>query len=354
MKNNLDEILIRGECTIRAALKAINSDVSVKLAVVVNGNRKILGVVTDGDIRRALLSNFTLESSVYGIMNKTPVTVKSGISKNDLLDIMNEKGMFSIPVVDGDGYVVSIETYHDVLLPPIYENPIFIMAGGIGTRLKPLTDNCPKPLLEVGGRPLLETILVNFKNAGFRNFFISTHYLPWMIKEYFGNGNNWGVNITYIHEEVPLGTGGAVSLLPKDISDLPMLIMNGDVLTTVDFQNLLEFHTENKATATMCVREYEYRIPYGVITGDGKRIISMQEKPLQRLFINAGIYVIDQKVIRTVEKNRYVDMPTLLEQHIKNDDSVLMFPIHEYWLDIGRIDDFNKAQNDYAGLGFVQ
>jgi NDP-sugar pyrophosphorylase family protein len=223
------------------------------------------------------------------------------------------------------------------------------MAGGFGTRLKPLTDNCPKPLLKVGDKPILETVLLSFIKSGFHDFYISTHYLPEMIKEYFGDGEKWGVSINYVYEETPLGTGGALGLLPKDLPELPVIMMNGDVLTKVDIEALLAFHNENDANATMCVREYEYQVPFGVIESEGYKIKSMVEKPMQRFHVNAGIYVVGRKIIEQVNNNEVVDMPTLLERYL--DKSVLMFPFHEYWLDIGRIDDFNRAQIDIQTLG---
>jgi NDP-sugar pyrophosphorylase family protein len=174
--------------------------------------------------------------------------------------------------------------------------------------------------------------------------------MPEQITEYFGDGNRWGVSITYIHENVPLGTGGALGLLPNNTPELPLIMINGDVLTSVDFERLLNFHTKYKPSATMCVREYDYQIPYGVITGDGHRIISMEEKPTQRFFVNAGIYVISPELFKNVEVNTKIDMPTLLEKEITNNKDVIMFPVHEYWLDIGRMDDYQKAQIDIQRL----
>ncbi|WP_347361358.1 nucleotidyltransferase family protein, partial [Vibrio vulnificus] len=190
-----------------------------------------------------------------------------------------------------------------------------LMAGGFGTRLRPLTDNCPKPMLKIGNKPILETVIRSFIKAGFVNFYISTHYMPELIHAHFGDGSEFGVNITYVHEESPLGTGGALGLLPNDLpKDLPLIMMNGDVLTKVDFQRLLDFHVSHDADATMCVREYDYQIPYGVINGEGNKITSMVEKPIQRFFVNAGIYVVSPRVIQSVPENHRIDMPTLLEQ----------------------------------------
>lgn len=351
MNNSFHKVLVNTAQTIRDALKAINADLTLKLAIVVDDDGLLQGVVTDGDIRRALLTDYSLDSSVVEIMNTSPVVATPDTAKSVLVSMMDEKGIGAIPIIS-DGVLVGVGTYHDASISKEYENPVFLMAGGFGSRLRPLTDNCPKPLLDVGGKPLLETVLLNFKRAGFKNFYISTHYLPEMIRAHFGHGEKWGVNITYVHEDSPLGTGGALGLLPDTIPNLPVLMMNGDVLTNVDFEHLLEFHNSNQATATMCVREYDYQIPYGVITGDGNKMVAIDEKPLHSFFVNAGIYVIDNSIVRSIAKNQCVDMPSLLEQQVGADRDVLLFPIHEYWLDIGRIDDFKKAQMDFATLGF--
>jgi dTDP-glucose pyrophosphorylase len=347
MSNNWKKILVSSSSNIQDVLKVIDSE-SLQLALVVDLNNRLLGTVTDGDIRRALINGVPLSNPISDIMFTTPTVVNCSTSKGQLLALMNAKQLNSIPILD-NGIVVGLETIHHITQKAKYDNPVFLMAGGFGTRLKPLTDHCPKPLLKVGDKPILETVLLSFVKSGFHNFYISTHYLPEMIKEYFGDGEKWGVSINYVHEEQPLGTGGALGLLPKDLPDLPVIMMNGDVLTKVDLEALLAFHNKNAANATMCVREYEYQVPFGVIESEGNKIKSMVEKPMQRFHVNAGIYVVGRKIIEQVNNNEVVDMPTLLERYL--DKSVLMFPFHEYWLDIGRIDDFNRAQIDIQTLG---
>lgn len=351
MSHCWQKTLISESSTIKQALEIINSE-ALRVAVVVDKENKLLGMITDGDIRRGLLSELTLSDSVSKIMNSNPFTARQSISKEELVELMEKKEILSVPMLDCEGRIVGLETLHSVLSKEIYLNPVFIMAGGFGTRLRPLTDNCPKPMLKVGDKPILETVIKSFIKAGFSNFYISTHYMPEQIHQHFGDGSDFGVSISYVHEDTPLGTGGALGLLPEDLPrDLPLIMINGDVLTKVDFQRLLNFHMENDADATMCVREYDYQIPYGVINGDGNQITSMVEKPIQRFFVNAGIYVVSPRVIQSVEKNQKIDMPTLLEQHMEERQKVLMFPIHEYWLDIGRMDDFNRAQTDIHTLG---
>jgi len=349
MSHNWENILIGPEQSIKEALSIIDSE-ALRVALIVDDNKNLLGVVTDGDIRRGLLRSLSLDTAVKEVMNSSPITVSANVTKQTLIDIMEDRSILSVPVVD-NGKVIGLETLHDAMTKTQHNNPVFIMAGGFGTRLRPLTDNCPKPMLHIGDKPILETVILSFINSGFINFYISTHFMPEQIQAYFGDGNKWGVNIHYVHEDSPLGTGGALGLLPKDMPDLPIIMMNGDVLTKVNFERLLEFHNENTAHATMCVREYDYQIPYGVINGEGNKIISMIEKPTQRFFVNAGIYVVSQALARSVPMNHIIDMPTLLEQHIAKQKDVLMFPIHEYWLDIGRMDDFNRAQADIYSLG---
>lgn len=352
MKGNWEKSVLLRHNTLRDALKIINED-GGRIGLVIDADQKLLGVITDGDIRRALLKNVDLDSPVSETMNSSPTVVNNTTSRSDTLKIMQEKSIIAIPVVDENNTLVGLETWNSPSGHRIHENPVFIMAGGFGTRLKPLTDNCPKPMLKIGGKPILETLLIQFSQAGFRNIYISTHYMPEEITNYFGDGKKWGVDITYVHESIPLGTGGALGLLTMTDRSLPLLVINGDVLTTLNIERLLQFHESHQGCATMCVREYEYKIPYGVITGDQNRVISMVEKPVHKFFVNAGIYVLDPSLYNNVPKDTKIDMPTLLEKEISSGNEVMMFPIHEYWLDIGKMDDFNKAQIDITKLNLL-
>jgi len=351
MTQQWKHVLISPDRSIREALEIINNE-ALRVALVVDNEGQLLGVITDGDIRRGLLKNLSLTAEVRFVMNSNPIVATIEASKKELTELMSHNGILSVPIVD-NGIIVGLETISSVAINAKHNNPVFIMAGGFGTRLRPLTDHCPKPMLKVGDKPILETVLRSFIKAGFSNFYISTHFLPGVIHQHFGDGSKFGVNITYIHEENPLGTGGALGLLPEDLSeDLPLVMINGDVLTNIDFQRLLAFHNDNNAEATICVREYDYQIPYGVITGEGNKIVSMVEKPIHHFFVNAGIYVVSPSIFKSVPKNYRIDMPTLLEGFMNTNQGVLMFPIHEYWLDIGRIDDFKRAQQDIYSLGF--
>jgi len=302
--------------------------------------------LTDGDVRRALLKHLSLDTPVNQVMNANPKTAEQSWTTSRILALMEQHEVLQLPLLDSEKKLVGLESLHHLLNKHRHDNPVFLMAGGFGTRLRPLTNNCPKPMLKVGDKPILEQILLGFVDAGFHRFYISTHYMPQVIRDYFGNGEKWGVSIQYVHEETPLGTGGALGLLPHDEIDRPMFMMNGDLLTSLSFQSFLEFHEKHEGIATMCVREYEHQVPYGVITSDGTRIESMVEKPIQRFFINAGIYLLSPELVKSVEPGTRIDMPSLLEKQIEQGLEVNMFPVHEYWLDIGRMDEFKKAQTD--------
>lgn len=349
MLNNWKELCLSPYNSIRDALELLNKT-ALKIVLIVKEN-KLIGIVNDGDIRRALLNNRSLDEELNSIINLNPIVMSDKSSDTEILSLMNIKKIDAIPIVNGN-ILVGLKTRYDLLnIKKVKENPIFIMAGGFGTRLKPLTNNCPKPLLKIGDKPILEIIIRKFINDGFHNFYISTHYLPHMIHEYFGNGKKWGIEISYVHEETPLGTGGALGLLPMDIPSLPLIMINGDILTNLDFDHLLATHIQSNALATMCVRKYHYQIPYGVVEQSEKRITKMIEKPKYSFNVNAGIYVINPDLFKSVNKNMKIDMPTLLEQEIAKEKLITTYEIKDYWLDIGQISEFNKAQKDIIELG---
>lgn len=319
---------------------------AMRIVLVVDEENRLLGTITDGDIRRALLEHGNMNTPVVEIMNKSPLVASIHDDREQVLANMRSKDILQIPLVDSESILVGLETFQSLTQKPHYDNPIFLMAGGFGKRLRPLTLDTPKPLLKVGSKPILETILEQFVESGFHNFFISTHYKAEMLKDHFGSGEKWKVSIRYVYEDEPRGTAGALGLLPEDLPDLPIIVMNGDLLTKVNFEHLLQFHKESTGVATMCVREYDFQVPYGVVKADGHRIASIVEKPVHKFFVNAGIYVLDLDLVRSVDGNVSLDMPNLLERYIKNGDDVSMFPIHEYWLDIGNMPDYQRANNE--------
>lgn len=323
---------------------------ALRIALVVDDEQRLLGTLTDGDVRRALLGKQTLEAPVESIMFRHPKVAHRDWSKARMLAWMEQHDLLQLPMVDDDHKVIGLETLHGLLQRPRQDNPVFLMAGGFGKRLRPLTNTCPKPMLRVGDKPILELILEGFVNAGFHRFYISTHYMPEQIRDHFGDGSQWNVSIKYIHEDNPLGTGGALGLLPHEEIDLPLFMMNGDILTNLNYLSLLAFHEEHGGKATMCVREFDYQVPYGVIEADGHRAKAMVEKPVYTFNVNAGIYLLSPELVKRVTPGTQVDMPTLLEQEMGDGHSVNLYPLKEYWLDIGQVDDFQRAQQEVMGL----
>lgn len=346
---NWKSVILTPKSTIRDAMRTLD-DTALRIAVVCDDNNKILGTVTDGDIRRGLLANSDMSDSICNVMNQTPFVASESHSRQQRLELMDKHDLLALPIVDDNNCLVGIETLHQVLQPKKLDNPIFIMAGGFGTRLRPLTDNCPKPMLRVGDKPMLEHLINQFIALGFHQFYISTHYMPEVIRDHFGDGSKWNVSITYIHEESPLGTGGALGLLPKDLPKLPLIMMNGDVLTKVDFKHLLEHHETHQFDATMCVREIEHKISFGVVESKDRLITAMVEKPTYRYHINTGIYVLSPECVASVEPNMKIDLPTLLAERMEKKNKIGIYASYDYWLDIGQMADYQKAQQDIKGL----
>lgn len=330
--------------SVETALRVLDAG-GLRIVMVVDDGGRLAGVVTDGDIRRALLRRMDFSAPVSDVMNPRPIVARVGTSRDSLRSLMEQHSLLHVPLVDEHGRLVGLETLRELLQGERRDNLVFIMAGGLGTRLRPLTDDCPKPMLPVGGKPILESILESFVEAGFHRFCFSVHYKPGRIREHFGDGSRWGVAIDYVEEEIPLGTGGALGLL-RDPGDLPVLMMNGDVLTRLDFGALLDFHRAQGSELTLCVREYDMQVPFGVVEGEGSTVTGITEKPVHRFFVNAGVYVVNPKVVALGHPPRRLDMPDLVQSLIDDGYRVSMFPIHEYWLDVGRMEDFERAQGN--------
>ena len=339
-----EKIVIKSNDSLEHAIKVLQRG-GCRITLVVDGHKKLLGTVTDGDIRRALLSGKNMINRISDVMNKSPVTAKKIDSREHIISLMKDMSILHIPIIDDAGVLCGLETLMLFHEKTSYDNPVFLMAGGTGKRLRPLTKNTPKPLLEVGKKPLLETIIEQFIDHGFHDFYISTHFKSELIRNYFKDGNQHGVSIRYIHEDTPLGTAGSLGLLPDTLPDLPIIMMNGDLLTKVDFNHLLDFHESNHADATMCIREYDFQVPYGVVTIDGYSVKEIKEKPIYNFFVNAGIYVLNKNLIHKVDGESYLDITDFLEKELDN-RNVNAFPIHEYWLDIGQIEEYEKANQD--------
>jgi dTDP-glucose pyrophosphorylase len=340
------------ETSIKETIAVIDKS-ALQIALVVDPDDKLLGTVTDGDIRRGILKGVSLDEPVKRIFYVSPLTASIDDDPKTMHRIMKEQLINQLPIVDHDGRVVELVFLRDLLKEKKLKNPVILMAGGLGTRLRPLTETCPKPLLKVGGTPLLETILEGFIQNGFDTFYISVNYRAEMIQEYFGDGSGWNVAINYLKETNPLGTAGSIRLLPEKPT-LPFIVMNGDLLTKVDFKQLLDFHINNnklsKAMATMCVREYNMQIPYGVIKQEGNRLVRLDEKPVQRFFVNGGIYVFQPEMLDLIPDNEYFDMTHLFDSMMAKDYKTVIFQIREYWMDIGHKRDFETADGEYGEI----
>ena len=328
------------------------------IALMVDGERHLLGVVTDGDIRRAILAGLDLDLPVQRLLEQKtpaagtsgrtsphgPITAPVGTPDTELLRLMNQEMLRHIPLMDQEGRVVDVALLSDLVKE--YELPMaaVIMAGGYGKRLRPLTEDLPKPMLPVGDKPLMERIIEQLRAAGIRRVNVATHYRREAITSHFGDGRRFGVEIRYTEEDHLLGTAGAISLL--EATDEPLLVINGDILTRVDFRAMLDFHREQEADMTVAVRQHEFQMPYGVVETDGVEITSISEKPVVRHFINAGIYLLSPDTCRHIPKDQPFDMPDLITWLIGEDRRVVSFPIHEYWLDIGQPADYQQAQAD--------
>jgi dTDP-glucose pyrophosphorylase len=345
---HFEEILLTPDTSIMEALERLVVS-QQQIILVVDEKRKLLGTVVDGDVRRGILKKIPLESPIAEIMKQTPATITSETDRKEALVIMEARGIHHIPVLDGDGRVIGLESLSELLRRPQHDNWVVLMAGGEGRRLKPLTDDTPKPLLNVGDRPLLETIVGSFINQGFRKFFFAVNHKAEMFEEHFGDGSQLEVSIEYLREDTPLGTAGALSLLP-DRPSAPIIVMNGDLMTSVNIGQLLSFHEEHRAAATMCVREYEFEVPYGVAELEGAVLTGISEKPVQSFFINAGIYLLSPEALEIIPKNEHYDMTALYQDLILRGKPTIAFPLREYWLDIGRVADLEQAQLDFPKI----
>lgn len=354
---DINPLLVSPTTSIREVMNRIDQNAK-GIALVEDGEHRLVATITDGDIRRAILAGVDLDLPAQVLLQKranteyaVPVTVTAGTPVTDMLHLMTEANLRHIPVVDESGHLVDLAVLSDLIKE--YELPLMravIMAGGYGTRLRPLTDELPKPMLPIGDRPLLEIIVNGLREAGIRQVHVATHYKGDMIAEHFKDGQDFGVDIRYVKEDQPLGTAGALSLL--DESDEPLLVINGDILTRVDFRAMLNFHREHEADLTVAVRQYEFRVPYGVIDTDGVAVTGISEKPLVQQFINAGIYLLNPSIRRLIPNGQHYDIPDLIQQLLKEGRPVVCFPIREYWLDIGKSDQYDQAKIDVAAGRF--
>jgi dTDP-glucose pyrophosphorylase len=335
--------ILSSKVTLGEAIKNLN-DVSLKIILVADENDQLKGIVSDGDIRRGLLKGLTLDSPIFNVMKTSEIVVPPGMGIELVIQVMRLNKIYQIPVVNEKGQLVGLQLLDEIIAPPKHQNIMVIMAGGMGTRMRPFTENCPKPMLQVSGKPMLEHIIARAKLEGFCNFVISIYSLGHVIEDYFGDGKRLGVSIEYLREKFPLGTAGALSLL-HPAPPCPIIITNGDVMTDIRFGELLDFHLRHEASATMAVRAHEWQHPFGVVQTQGIDIIGFEEKPIIRDHINAGVYVLDPMSLTSLSLDTYCDMPTLFERLRENNKRIIAYPMHEPWLDVGKPDDLIKINS---------
>jgi dTDP-glucose pyrophosphorylase/predicted transcriptional regulator len=341
---NIRDIFVSRDTLILAAMQHLDKG-AAQIVLVVDEADRLLGAVTDGDVRRAVLRGVGLDQPVSKAMNGAPVTAHAKIAQEVAVALMRERAVHQLPLIDDDGRVVGLITYDEALHAMRQDTLVVLIAGGLGSRLRPLTNDTPKPLLSIGGKPLLEITISNLARQGFGRFSIAVNYKADMFRAHFGEGKSLGVEINYLHENETLGTAGALRLLPERPT-APLLVMNGDVLTNLDARQLLLFHREQNVAATMCVRDYEWRIPYGVVRIDGGRLAEFEEKPARHEFVNAGIYALSPEALDHIPPEGPLDMPELFRRIAQSVGPAAVYPLREYWIDIGQLDDLQRAQSD--------
>ncbi len=352
-RKNWQKIFVHSHDKIFSAIEKINYE-ALGIVLVVDQNKKLLGVVTDGDIRRHLLKHGSLDAPVSLIMNDNPKVALPHESKNQLLSKMQQFNILHLPIVNTENQVISLETLHHLTATQKRDNWVVIMAGGLGSRLHPLTLDTPKPLLKIGGKPILEILLENLVRSGFHQFYFSVNYKAHMIQDYFGCGEKWGVTIRYLFEQEVLGTAGSLRLLPEKPSE-PFFVVNADIMTDLDFSKMLEFHAHHPQNpiATLCVRQYQNMIPYGVAHIDELHhcLLYIEEKPINLYFVSAGIYILQPATLDFFAHDaKHIDMPNLLHTFVSQKKCVATFPIQEYWLDVGSHDNLFRAASDYKNI----
>ncbi|HEC1746872.1 alcohol dehydrogenase [Campylobacter ornithocola] len=336
---SIEKLKLTKNASIQEALKIIGSE-RVRIALVVE-NDKFLGVISDSNIRRALLNGKKLEDSIETIYTKNSLTIKENISKEELLKLASQTDIYDFPVLNSENEVIAIKSIASILKEKSFENEVVLMVGGLGSRLGELTKNTPKPMLKIGKKPILENIVLNFKEQGFKKFIFCVNYKKEVICDYFQEGKSLGVEISYVKEKQKLGTAGALSLI-KDMKK-SFIVMNGDILTKLDFDQLVQEHKKSKAMMSVVLREFEYQIPYGVVKISNNDIKDIEEKPMQKFLVSAGIYVLEPEVLKYIKKDVYLDMPNLIKRLLDKKIKINSYILQDYWIDIGRLEEYEKA-----------
>lgn len=348
MKNNVDNILVYKEYSIRKTLQVLD-DGAKGIVLLVDNERKLLGTITDGDIRRAILNDISLNDSIEKVVHLNPVSVKQSMTREEIKEIFIKKAVKDIPVVDDCNKVIDLVSINDILLPQGKENPVIIMAGGLGTRLKDLTKEIPKPMLKVGEDPILQHTINNFKQYGYNKILLSVNYKSEIIENYFQDGFAYGVKINYVKETKRLGTAGGIKLA-KDYINTAFFVINGDIFTNVNVENMMRFHKENKYDITVGTRKHSFQIPYGVIDTSNNYIKEIKEKPVIDYLINAGVYCLNAELIEIIPDNKYFEITDLINICIERNMKIGSYEIKDYWMDIGKIEDYVKVNEDIYDL----
>ena len=344
MVERLGHLTIAATAVLREAMQAIDRG-ACEIAFVVDAPGHLLGTVTDGDIRRALLAGATLEDPVEPIMNPRFTAVSETASRTEVLDLMQARTLGHIPILDSQGRLVGLHLLREMLGRDEKPNWAVVMAGGRGERLRPITDSIPKPMVKVAGRPILERIVLHLVGQGFKTIFLSVNYMSDVIERYFGDGSSYGCQIQYLREETPLGTGGALSLLPGKPMH-PFLVLNGDLLTQFDASGMLAFHAERGCLATVGCYEYLHTVPYGVLDLSEDRVAGMREKPRESWTVNAGIYVLEPALLARVPKGTYFPLPALVEECLDRKEPVGAYHIVGDWIDVGHHQELRRARGE--------
>jgi len=343
---NWESVVISPDAPLAEAIAKVDAS-GLQVALVVGRDTVLLGILTDGNIRRAILAGRDLQIPVSEIMTAEPITAVPSTSPDEMLALMRGKVLHHLPLVDAANRLVGLATLDELIGAVERPNWVVLMAGGLGTRLQPLTDETPKPLLHIGGKPILETIVESFAAQGFRRIFLSVNYKAEMFRNYFGVGERWGVQVDYLEESTRLGTAGALSLL-KEQPTSPIVVMNGDLVARINVDNMLQFHEAHGAAATMAVREYDFQVPYGVVRLNGAHIDLIEEKPVQKFFVNAGIYAVSPHALEHLPRETFFDMPTFFERLIASGNTTVAYPLREHWVDIGRLQELERAQAEWG------
>ena len=353
MTIDLDKLSVRPDATLHSAMEQVNQS-GRGIVLLLDHRDRFLATITDGDIRRAILAGSSIDSPITDALGGSDGTLRHSITAHvttpraEQLAMMRKAEIRHLPLLDDDRYVVDLALSEELGTAPPLAVQAVIMAGGFGTRLRPLTDDTPKPMLPIAGRPLMERTIEGLQRAGVHRINVTTHYMPEKITEHFGSGHEFGVELNYVSEDQPLGTAGALGLLGE--IDEPLLVINGDILTNTDFGSLVRFHHQQNALLTVGVRHYDLQVPYGVVEAENGRVIGLREKPTYDFFVNAGVYLLDPSVRQYIPRERRYDMTDLIELLLSMEKPVASYPILEYWIDIGKHDDFDRAQREVGQL----